>query len=75
MMWMVGGGVKRGFEYGFIDEYGYFVESDCVYMYDLYVIMFYFLGFDYEWFIYWYVGWDFWFIDVYGCVVDLLIDV
>lgn len=53
---MVGGGVKGGFSYGVIDEFGYEVVDDWCYIYDWYVMILYFLGMDYIKLIYCYVG-------------------
>lgn len=73
MMWMVGGGVCLGFVYGCIDEYGYYVVEKKVYFYDLYVMVLYLMGINYQELIFCYSGWDFWLIDVYGEVVDDLV--
>lgn len=66
---MVGGGVRGGIIYGVIDEYGYKIVFGCVEIYDLYVMMFYFLGMDYKCMIFCFSGWDMWLMDVYGKVV------
>lgn len=68
-IWLVGGGVCGGFVYGNMDEFGYCVVEGCVYVYDFYVMLLYLMGFDYIWFIYWYVGRDYCLMDVYGEVV------
>lgn len=49
---MVGGGIKLGYVYGEMDDFGYNVFKDLVYVYDFYVIIMYLLGIDYEWFVY-----------------------
>lgn len=46
IMWMVGGGVVGGCVIGEMDELGFYVILDCFYIYDLYVMIFYVLGFD-----------------------------
>lgn len=47
-MWFVGGGMKGGYVYGVMDELGIYVIENCMYVYDLYVMIFYFMGIDYE---------------------------
>lgn len=53
-MWFVGVGICGGICYGVIDEFGFVVVEDWVYLYDIYVMILYLLGFDYECLIYFY---------------------
>lgn len=55
-MWFVGGGVKCGVVVGVIDEIGVKVVEVVYLIWDVYVIMFYLLGFDDYRFIYFYGG-------------------
>lgn len=48
MYFFCGGGIKLGIIYGVIDEFGYYVVDNVVWVYDMYVIMLYLLGIDYE---------------------------
>lgn len=48
IMWMVGGGIKFGIVYGEMDDFGYNIIENLVYVYDFQVMMFYLLGIDYE---------------------------
>tara|TARA_R110002049_G_scaffold2750_7_gene22095 strand:- start:39690 stop:41078 length:1389 start_codon:yes stop_codon:yes gene_type:complete len=72
-MWMAGGGVKGGFEYGASDELGFSVAENPVHVHDLQATIMHLLGFDHERLTYRFQGRDFRLTDVHGSVVhDLL---
>lgn len=72
-MWMAGGGVKGGFDYGQTDELGFSVAEDAVHIHDLQATILHQLGLDHEKLIYRFQGRDFRLTDVHGHVVkDLL---
>ena len=68
-MWLAGGGVKSGFNFGATDEFGYYAVQDKVHMYDLQATILWLLGLDHEKLTYRYAGRDFRLTDVYGRVV------
>ncbi len=73
-LWMAGGGVKGGFEYGQSDDYGYQVAENGVSIHDLHATMLALMGLDHEKLTYNYAGRDFRLTDVYGNVVkDIMI--
>lgn len=47
-IWMAGGGVKPGFEYGATDEFGYNIAKDPVHLRDLHATILHCLGIDHE---------------------------
>ena len=57
-MWMAGGGIRRGIEYGATDELGYNAVQDVVHVRDLHATMLHLLGIDHERFSYPYQGLD-----------------
>ena len=72
-MWMAGGGVKGGFEYGASDELGFSVAENPVHVHDLQATIMHLLGFDHERLTYRFQGRDYRLTDVHGHVVkDLL---
>lgn len=73
-MWMAGGGVKAGFEYGKSDELGFSVAENPVHVHDLQATILHQLGFDHEQLTYRFQGRDFRLTDVHGKVVkDILV--
>ena len=73
-MWMAGGGVKAGFEYGKSDELGFSVAENPVHVHDLQATILHQLGFDHEQLTYRFQGRDFRLTDVHGKVVkDILL--
>jgi hypothetical protein len=68
-MWMAGGGVKGGLEYGSTDEYGYYAVENKVHIHDLHATMLHLLGLDHTKLTYRYAGRDFRLTDIYGEVV------
>jgi hypothetical protein len=72
-MWMAGGGVKPGIEYGATDDLGFHVAKDPVHIHDLQATILHLLGFDHERLTYYHAGRDFRLTDVHGKVVkDIL---
>ncbi|MEM7260814.1 MAG: DUF1501 domain-containing protein [Planctomycetota bacterium] len=72
-IWMAGGGVKQGFEYGETDELGYQVTKNPVHVHDLQATILHLLGLDHERLTYRFQGRDFRLTDVHGRVVHDLI--
>ncbi|OUT58777.1 MAG: sulfatase [Rhodopirellula sp. TMED11] len=72
-MWMAGGGVKGGYEYGNSDELGFRVAENPVHVHDLQATILHQLGFDHEKLTHRFQGRDYRLTDVHGHVVkDLL---
>lgn len=72
-MWMAGGGVKGGFNYGQTDELGFGVTENKVHVHDLQATIMHLLGFNHEQLTYRFQGRDYRLTDVHGSVVqDLL---
>ena len=57
-MWMAGGGVKNGFNYGETDEFGYHSTENIVHVRDLHATMLRLLGIDHKRFNFRYQGLD-----------------
>lgn len=72
-MWMAGGGVKGGFEYGESDELGFSVSENPVHVHDLQATILHLLGLDHERLTYRFQGRDFRLTDVHGRVVRELL--
>jgi hypothetical protein len=67
-MWLAGGGVKPGFQYGATDDYGYYAVEDKMHIHDLHATLLHLLGIDHEKLTYKYAGRDFRLTDVAGHV-------
>jgi uncharacterized protein (DUF1501 family) len=72
-MWLAGGGVRPGMQYGATDEYGYYAVENQVHFHDLHATMLYLLGLDHTRLTYHYGGRDFRLTDVHGRIVHELI--
>jgi hypothetical protein len=72
-MWMAGGGVRGGFEYGSSDELGFRVAENPVHVHDLQATILHQLGFDHERLTYRFQGRDYRLTDVHGRVVKELL--
>ncbi len=72
-MWMAGGGVKGGFNYGQTDELGFGVTENKVHVHDLQATIMHLMGFDHEKLTYRFQGRDYRLTDVHGEVVHDLI--
>lgn len=68
-MWLAGGGVKGGIQYGATDDYGYYAVENKIHIHDLHATILYALGLDHEKLTYRYSGRDFRLTDVAGHVV------
>ncbi|MEZ6086762.1 MAG: DUF1501 domain-containing protein [Pirellulaceae bacterium] len=72
-MWLAGGGVKGGFDYGLSDELGFSVAENPMHVHDLQATIMHLLGFDHERLTYRFQGRDYRLTDVHGHVVkDIL---
>ena len=72
-IWMAGGGVKAGLQYGKTDEYGYYAVENKVHVHDLHATMLHLLGLDHTRLTWKHAGRDFRLTDVYGEIVhDIL---
>lgn len=72
-MWLAGGGVRKGFQYGKTDEFGFKAVENPVHVHDLHATILHLLGFDHEKLTYRYAGRDFRLTDVHGEVIKELI--
>jgi hypothetical protein len=68
-MWLAGGGVKGGINYGETDDLGFFVAKDKVHVHDLQATILHLLGFDHERLTHRFQGRDYRLTDVFGNVV------
>jgi len=72
-IFMAGGGIKAGFDYGATDELGFAVAENKVHVHDLQATILHLLGFDHEKLTFRFQGRDFRLTDVHGHVVkDIL---
>src|SRR5437660_4278264 len=72
-MWLAGGGVKPGIQYGATDDYGYYAVDRKVHLHDLHATLLHLLGLHHEKLTYRYAGRDFRLTDVAGEVIkDIL---
>ena len=69
-MWMAGGGVKGGYNYGQTDELGFKVAENKVHVHDLQATIMHLLGFDHKQLTYRFQGRDYRLTDVHGEVVQ-----
>ncbi len=72
-MWMAGGGVKSGFNYGTTDELGFGVAENKCHVHDLQATIMHLLGFNHEKLSYRFQGRDYRLTDVHGEVVHDII--
>jgi hypothetical protein len=72
-LWMAGGGVKGGMNYGMTDDYGYEAVHNRMHIHDWHATLLHLLGMDHERLTYRYAGRDFRLTDVHGHVAtDIL---
>ena len=72
-IWMAGGGVKPGIEYGKTDEFCYNIDENPVHVHDFHATILHCLGIDHERLTYRFQGRDYRLTDVHGNVVhDIL---
>jgi hypothetical protein len=67
-MWMAGGGIKGGMNYGATDDYGYKAVENSMHIHDLHATILALMGLDHEKLTYRYAGRDFRLTDVAGVV-------
>ena len=72
-MFMAGGGVKPGMQYGSTDEYGYHAEEKPVHFHDLHATILHLMGIDHTDLTYRYAGRDFRLTDVHGNIISDII--
>ena len=72
-MWMAGGGVKAGFQYGKTDDFSYNITENPVHVHDLNATILHLMGIDHEKLTFRHQGRDFRLTDVHGRVVHDLI--
>ena len=72
-MFMAGGGVKSGMQYGSTDEYGYHAEEKPVHFHDLHATILHLMGIDHTDLTYRYAGRDFRLTDVHGNIISDII--
>ncbi|MEI6540137.1 MAG: DUF1501 domain-containing protein [Planctomycetota bacterium] len=72
-IWMAGGGVKAGFQYGQSDDLGINIASDGVHVHDFQATLLHLLGIDHERLTYRFQGRDFRLTDVHGKVVQAVL--
>jgi hypothetical protein len=67
-LWMAGGGVKGGMNYGLTDDYGYEAVHNKMHIHDWHATLLHLMGLDHERLTYRYAGRDFRLTDVHGIV-------
>ncbi len=72
-LWMAGGGVKGGMNYGATDDYGYEAVQNKMHIHDWHATVLHLLGLDHERLTYKYAGRDFRLTDVYGTVAKEIV--
>jgi hypothetical protein len=72
-MWMAGGGVKGGYNYGTTDELGFGIAENPVHVHDLQATIMHLMGFDHTRLTYRFQGRDYRLTDVHGEVVNALL--
>ena len=72
-MWMAGGGVKGGMNYGMTDDYGYEAVLNKMHIHDWHATVLALMGLDHERLTYRYAGRDFRLTDVYGTIAKEII--
>ena len=72
-MWMAGGGVRGGMQYGRTDDYGYYAVEDKMHVHDLHATLLHILGVDHTRLTYRHAGRDFRLTDVAGRVHEAIL--
>ena len=72
-MWMAGGGVKGGFNYGATDEFGYYAVEDRMHLHDLHATILHLMGLEHTRLTYFYGGRNFRLTDVAGNVAHKIL--
>jgi hypothetical protein len=73
VMWLAGGGVKKGFSLGETDDFSYNIVSDPVSVFDLQATILHLMGIDHKRLTYKFQGRDFRLTDVHGELVDKIL--
>jgi hypothetical protein len=73
VIWLAGGGVKKGYSLGETDEYSYNIVSDPVSVFDLQATILHLMGIDHKRLTYKFQGRDFRLTDVHGELVDKIL--
>jgi hypothetical protein len=73
-MWLAGGGIKPGLNFGATDELGFFAAEDRVHVHDLQATILHLLGIDHRKLTFRFQGRDFRLTDVHGEVVRKLVE-
>ncbi len=73
LMWMAGGGVRPGFQFGATDDIGFRPVADSVSVHDVHATILHLLGLDHERLTYRHNGRDFRLTDVFGDVMERII--
>lgn len=68
-MWLAGGGIKAGIDYGTTDDFGFSAQQDPVHVHDLQATILHLLGLDHERLTFFHQGRDYRLTDVAGRVV------
>ena len=72
-MFMAGGGIRPGTQFGNTDDYGYYAQENPVHFHDLHATILHLLGINHEELTFRYAGRDFRLTDVHGQVVKGII--
>ena len=72
-MWLAGGGVKPGIQYGATDDYGYYAVEGKVHFHDLHATILHLLGLDHRRLTFPYAGRNFRLTDVHGRIVRAIL--
>ena len=72
-MWLAGGGVRGGLDYGATDELGFGIVENPVHVHDLQATILHLLGFDHTRLTYRFQGRDYRLTDVHGRVIEALL--
>ena len=73
-MWLAGGGIRGGMVHGATDEFGWHAREDIVHVHDLHATILYLMGLDHERLTYRFAGRDYRLTDVYGQVVEQVVE-
>ena len=69
-VWLAGGGINGGVQWGETDEFGYKAVRDVVHVHDLHATMLYLLGIEHTRLTYRFQGRDYRLTDVFGKVIN-----
>ena len=72
-MFLAGGGVKGGFQYGATDDLGFEAVENRMHLHDLHATLLHLMGLDHERLTYRYAGRDFRLTDVHGHIATEII--